>query len=608
MKRKRIASTGAAGTNNNTSFDDKNYLYLIGHNVAKITPYTHINCSANPLKELERHNSTRPGEGVRETKKAAGSWRLLLSIYVPPSRQIDIEKLMNHWRAQHRTIPHRLAFGVQMASQLMLLCFVNEKVLDMPEMKNKLPPPILEKIVAKLGEKSDVAADDDDNDVDVDSDEEENNYDADADDKHDKDSSMHRAVARYIQKPDAVFARRHSKNASTKSLVTANAKTKTFSKDFLDRLNTLYPVAIVTTIAGAAAAATNSSTASTTIRKSQTKKLSLTLSTAASGGGESICFTRDPSAVAQTNDNNASADEPQQSKKKPKAPRRTARRKLKFDNGALVVDAQTNATEDGGNTSTAAAAVGGGITNDGTPGEAKQKRRRKSLSLVNKLAAIHRDAFDETSTNAVFSDKSLLRRYGDILCDNIADNTMRAKTKLSSGQLSNRCLCGTQRTVTDEPVYMVVNVGEEPVRGFVCNGCQRFSAAYERLSLDIETFHGPDAKQSTPERAKALDGGAMDQFLESLFVSFRDPSERDDDETTRGQEAQDDNDDGEDEQQTRKRIRQTTAASESKPSTDKSLTENELQPKLTEMRKKMSQSLLPQSDAHDSIIKNLFGV
>lgn len=559
-KRKRVSNSNAE------KLDGKNCLYLIGHNRQKITPYTHINCSDNPLRDLEYHNNTRPGEGVRETKKAAGAWRLLLLIYIPPSRQIDVEKLMNHWRAQHRTIPHRLAFGVQMASQMMLLCFVNENVFDMPEIKNKLPAAIREKIIAKLGDRTptDAADDSDDDNDDV------------SNDRDTDKSTMQRAISRYIQKPDAVFSHRHSKNASTKDLVAANPKTKMFSKDFLDRLNTLYPVAIVTTTAASSAAN----------RKMHVKKPAIALTV---GTGESICFTRENKPPADD------VDEAQEQtiKKKLKSSRgsgsRSSRRKLKFDNGALVSEPGENNDDDATN-------------------EAKQKRRRKSLSLVNKLAAIHREAFDETST-AIFSDKTLLRRYGDILCDNIADNTMRSKTKLSSGELSNNCLCGLPRNVDDEPVYMTLKTDEAPVRGFVCRGCQRFSAAYERISLDIETFRDPNSKQNSPERLKngSSNAGTMDEFLESLIVSFRDPSDVKNDENN-GEQIANAHDDQEDEDGVVANKRFSTTTPNKASAAEMPLTESELQPRLIEMRKKMSQSLLPQSDVEDSTIKNLFGI
>jgi hypothetical protein len=238
---------------------------------------------------------------------------------------------------------------------------------------------------------------------------------------------------------------------------------------------------------------------------------------------------------------------------------------------------------------------------------------------VSKLAVVHREAF-ETATATVFTDKSLLRRYGDILCDNIADQSMRSKTKSSSGETSQRCLCGVQRAHDAELVFVSIKAGEPPVSGYVCSSCKRFSAAYARISLDMEKFTSADPKQRSPTTTSATTastasrkdssnvGQMMDQFLESLIISFRDqtPSEK----PPTAASSNDDDDAEEEETKTlstavnSNKRRRTTAPNSA---VEQPLTQNELQGKLVEMRKKMSQSLLPQSNSSDPSIKNMFG-
>ena len=605
-------SSGAS----NDAFEGKNYLYLIGHAQPKITPYTHINCSDDPEADLQRHNNTLPGEGVRETKKAAGHWRLLLSIYVPPTRQIDIQRLMEHWRAEHRTVPHRLAFGVQMAAQLMLICFVNEDVLQMPEMKSKLPPDILEKIAAKLRNNrssSSTAAvaqthnNDDDDDEESDSDS--------SSDNDDNSTTIQTALKRYIENPDAVFRNRHPGNllASPQSI----AEAKHFSKEFLDRLNTLYPIDIVTTAAAAAASTKKSSL------NADVKKHSVSLLRSATAG-EAICFTKksQPDHQQQQQQQQPQSQqsttttivEPQQVavQKKPRPPRssntRAARRATKFLHSKLI---QTGALSP-------AAVEATTLSNDA-------QRKRKSMSLTSKLAAIHRDAFESATA---FADKTLLRRYGDLLCDNIADQSMRAKTKTTSGESTSRCLCGTYRSPDASPVPVVIKAGEPAVMSFVCSTCNRFSVAYEKISLDMEkfssgggsSFEQQQQKKPSPTKRAASSsstnaggiGEVMDQFLESLIVSFRDTA------PSKSGIAATSNPTVNTTTNKRRRLLDadsadtaTTAASTATTmvalSANQQSSHIELQTRLVDLRKKMTGTLLPQSDSNDPLIKTMFG-
>lgn len=119
------------------------WIYLIGHDGTHI-PSTHINCSADPMLALAAHNQGKE----RETRKAAGSWQMLLMICVPPSRNIDVAETMQYWRSQKRTAQHRFMFGIQMAATMMLLCLANENTLHEIEPTNRAARHLLSKAVA----------------------------------------------------------------------------------------------------------------------------------------------------------------------------------------------------------------------------------------------------------------------------------------------------------------------------------------------------------------------------------------------------------------------------------------------------------------------------
>src|SRR6056297_229492 len=125
------------------------FVYLIGHYL-NVKPSTHINHTDNdPLDELARHNSVSTG-GVRETRRAAGYWRLLLFMFVPPNRRIDTRELVERWRDACRTVYHRLMWGIEAAARLALVCHVNDEPLRTSEARAKIDAPKLRKVLAKL--------------------------------------------------------------------------------------------------------------------------------------------------------------------------------------------------------------------------------------------------------------------------------------------------------------------------------------------------------------------------------------------------------------------------------------------------------------------------
>lgn len=127
----------------------RRFVYLIGHYL-NVAPSTHINhTDDDPIIELARHNNVGAG-GVRETKRAAGHWRLLMFMFVPAERRIDTRELVERWRAACRTVYHRLMWGIEAAARLVLLCHVNDEPLRTSEARAKLPRRKLDKVLAKL--------------------------------------------------------------------------------------------------------------------------------------------------------------------------------------------------------------------------------------------------------------------------------------------------------------------------------------------------------------------------------------------------------------------------------------------------------------------------
>lgn len=610
-KRKTGGTTAAAAVNADAVSDPhagKHYLYLIGHNQRGLTPYTHINCTDEPLRDIERHNSVAPGRGMRDTKKAAGHWHLLLSIYVPPSRHLDMQRLMDHWRSQHRTVPHRLAFGLQMAAQLMLLCFVNELVLTTPEWQSKIPSTVRARMVDKLNTSQ--VSDEQQQQQPLPTPTAEN---ADAVISLPPiDDGTRRSLARYLETPDVVYLRRHpgaQGSDMAASLVRDEDEdddngdkdeTKVFSDTFLDRLNTLRPVAV----AAAAAAATAAANATTQDNSASGRRVSKRAAAAAlaatfADDSEAICFTKRvvlPSA-SSAHATKAIARRPgtleralaTRSRSSRRSSRRVGRATHDVALGIATAAAMlANAAAAGGEGGVASIAAVG----DATDEEERLRRQRKSISLVSKLAALHQgtllrgDASGKSGVGGEDDDgRQLLRRYGDVLCDNIADSAMRAKTKATNGSTSQRCLCGAHRSEQQR--------AETPPAGDICPVCQRIAASYERISLDLEQLGGGGTvdTHSTPPDENA---DAMDQFLETLLVSFNDAPPPPPPATQPSPPP--------------KTKRRRTAETAPTSPCERMLVSHDLQPKLLRMRQSLASNLMPHSGTHRALVETMFGV
>lgn len=540
----------------------KNFIYLIGHSVPKLTPYTHINCASDPRAELGRHNNAEPSEGIRETKKAAGHWRLLLIIYVPPERQLDTLKLIQHWRKNHRTIPHRFMFGIRMAARLFLPCMVNDDVLNTPKMQAKLPERLYAKIMQRLRPQSQIVLQTNNNDDEPDSVQSlsSNSQQQSTTIQHLSDESIKAHIARYVENPHIVYKERHpnggievfddddndddcSDNDEKETALRKhdNNKKQKLSATFLNTINTM-PLT---------GNENEQTTVSATSQKSSTTQDNLT-----------VCFTmrrnfENAASVAARN------SKEQNKKTKPKATL-TRKTSSKFGKQQFTVDVDGNLVV--------------------MP--QKQRRQRKSMSLITELASVHQSKWlanfgdgkmnlddvasnsmilaplsrsaklkrkRKTSADAKESDAvekqitpsgsaTLLAKYGDMLCDNMLDRTILASTIATSGDISSRCLCGAYRLPNARPVLVTVHNGERPTLGYFCSvaACGRFSHAYEKITFDLARFEHdiqahqlqkqnqqPQTSETTTtyslpgEHGDAANDG-LDHFLESMMMAFTD--------------------------------------------------------------------------------------
>ncbi len=483
-----------------------------------------------------------------------------------------------------------MLFGIQMASQLMLLCHLNKTMLETVAIQSKLPLSILDKITLKLAASQSgtsrvpsAAANDDDDD--------DNNIAA----ANQVSDNVIRAIDRYVKQPDVVYLRRHP-NAKIDSSLEPETQKRVFSRAFLDRLNTLYPVDIV--------AATSQHPS--TLSGSKKKKTALSLVPAAAQDAAPICFTRtfDDNEVVSETASEAKKRKRAQTAARPRTQRRAGRvapmllKQMQQQHAQRQNRQQYNVDE--------VPAVPGSAET-GTDGEIKIRRQKRSQTLVNKLSEIHRNVFEEQSGTQSRADARLLTQYSDVLCDNISDPSMLSKTKSTSSQTQTTCVCGAFCTTDDKIIYVSVIDGEPPSRGFMCNSCQSSSQNFERISLDLQQINvassSSAAMETMADRAEqsALTDAmqpaqTVNQFLGSLLVSFCDPSILDAAAATTSI------------MRTTHDISANHVGTNTSIDTTATQTNDirDLQPRLDEMRKKLSNSLLPESRSDTLHIERMF--
>jgi len=116
-------------------------LYLLVNSHTEATTKTHIGHTLDIKKCLKQHNGQLPATAslTRVTRKAAGTWRLVMAIILPPTRKLSENALVEYWKRSSRKVNRRLMFGIQMSRKLEVPWFVNSEILDDECIKRSVP-------------------------------------------------------------------------------------------------------------------------------------------------------------------------------------------------------------------------------------------------------------------------------------------------------------------------------------------------------------------------------------------------------------------------------------------------------------------------------------
>ncbi len=102
------------------------YLYMLTNRKPHAATSTQLGCVSNVEERAKIHNSKVPVAGSeRRARQAAGWWKIVLVIVVPPSRNLSARALASQWKTSSRKIHRRFEQGVRIARDLDLLFFIN---------------------------------------------------------------------------------------------------------------------------------------------------------------------------------------------------------------------------------------------------------------------------------------------------------------------------------------------------------------------------------------------------------------------------------------------------------------------------------------------------
>lgn len=103
----------------------KMYAYLIGHTKKNIKTHTYIGCTSDFKKRLAQHNGQIVG-GPRVTKRAAGNWKALVVLELPPNRTFSSKDLKKKWKVSSRGLESRIRKAFELALTYGLKIFISE--------------------------------------------------------------------------------------------------------------------------------------------------------------------------------------------------------------------------------------------------------------------------------------------------------------------------------------------------------------------------------------------------------------------------------------------------------------------------------------------------
>ena len=94
---------------------------------------TQLGCARDMVRRLQQYNSQDPVEvrvgSTRRTRSAAGHWKILLVIVLPPNSDVDQQALLDVWNKKYRKVHKRFEFGIRVAAHLGLPVFVDTNLL-----------------------------------------------------------------------------------------------------------------------------------------------------------------------------------------------------------------------------------------------------------------------------------------------------------------------------------------------------------------------------------------------------------------------------------------------------------------------------------------------
>lgn len=90
------------------------YLYMATNRKEGTQAATRIGCASDPMERLRIFNSKTPIPGSdRRARQAAGHWRLLLLIAIPPRSRLSGAALKESWKRCARKIHKRFEYGIE---------------------------------------------------------------------------------------------------------------------------------------------------------------------------------------------------------------------------------------------------------------------------------------------------------------------------------------------------------------------------------------------------------------------------------------------------------------------------------------------------------------
>ncbi len=113
-------------------------LYMLVNDCPNVTTTTHIGHTTDIFRRLLQHNGKLPG-GPRVTRKAAGFWKVALTIVLPQHRDLGHAELVEFWKRNSRKANRRLEFGIEMARDLQVPWFLNSDLLGHKDITSTIP-------------------------------------------------------------------------------------------------------------------------------------------------------------------------------------------------------------------------------------------------------------------------------------------------------------------------------------------------------------------------------------------------------------------------------------------------------------------------------------